>query len=363
MKRNMKRVWKWFGIVAACLVGVIVLYVAYVFAAYDRLPDGMTPEVEKSGEDSEFVAAETFSEKESYSVMTYNIGFGAYLPEYSFFMDGGASSWGKDKDSVTYAVNGAGSVISDADSDFVLLQEVDRDGTRSYHIDELELLKQTLKGYYYTYAQNYDSPFLFYPLMEPHGANKAGLVTLSRAKITDTVRRSLPISESFSKFVDLDRCYSISRIPVKDGKMLCLYNMHMSAYGSSDEIRSGQLSMLYEDMEADYHGGNYVICGGDFNHNLRTENEENAPEWALLFPRDSLPEGFYMAMDEAKEAADTAHNTCRSASGPYSEETTYTVTLDGFIVSDNVIVNNYRHMDLGFQFSDHDPVVMEFSLE
>ena len=114
------------------------------------------------------------------------------------------------------------------------------------------------------------------------------------------MRRSLPISESFSKFVDLDRCYAISRIPVKDGKMLCLYNMHMSAYGSSDEIRTGQLSMLYEDMEADYSAGNYVICGGDFNHNLRTENQENAPEWAYLFPRESLPGGFKMAMTRQK---------------------------------------------------------------
>ena len=254
-------------------------------------------------------------------------------------------------------------MISEADLDFVLLQEVDRSGTRSYHIDELELLKQKLKGYYYVYSQNYDSPFLFFPPWEPHGANKAGLVSFSKAEITDSIRRSLPISESFSKFVDLDRCYSISRIPVKDGKMLCLYNMHMSAYGSSDEIRTGQLTMLYEDMSADYSAGNYVVCGGDFNHNLRTENDENAPEWVHLFPRESLPEGFRVAMDEAKEGADIEHNTCRSASAPYDEQTTYTVTLDGFIVSENVIVNSYQNMDLGYRFSDHDPVVMEFSLE
>lgn len=360
---TMKKVLKWFGIVVLMLLAIFILYVIYVFAAYDRLPDRMVPEVEKSGADSDFEGTEVLSGKESYSIISYNIGFGAYLPEYSFFMDGGKSSWGKDEESVTYAVEGAGSVVSGVDPDFVLLQEVDRDGTRSYHIDELELLKQSLKGYYYIYAQNYDSPFLFFPPWEPHGANKAGLVTFSRAKIADAVRRSLPISESFSKFVDLDRCYSISRIPLEEGKMLCLYNMHMSAYGSSDEIRAGQLSMLYEDMTADFNAGNYVICGGDFNHNLRTESEENAPDWAYLFPRESLPQGFRMAMDEAGEEADIAHNTCRNANEPYSEESTYTVTLDGFIISDNVLVENYQHMDCGYQFSDHDPVVMTFSLK
>lgn len=359
----MRKVWKWSGIFAGVLLALSVVYVIYVFIAYDRLPDKMTLQVAESGENSDFKNSDKKKKKKSYSIMTYNIGFGAYQPDYSFFMDGGKNSWGKDEESVKDAVCGAGEFVRSLDPDFVLLQEVDRDGTRSYHIDELELLNEFVRGYYYTYAQNYDSPFLFYPPWEPHGANKAGLVSYSRGEIADAVRRSLPISESFSKFVDLDRCYAISRIPVKDGKMLCLYNMHMSAYGSSDEIRTGQLSMLYEDMEADYSAGNYVICGGDFNHNLRTENQENAPEWAYLFPRESLPGGFKMAMDEAEDPEDIAHDSCRNADKPYDEKTTYTVTLDGFIISDNVIVNSYRHLDCGYQFSDHDPVVMEFTLE
>lgn len=368
----MKKALKCAGIAAIILLLVLAAYVIYVFAAYYRLPDKLSLEVMRNGEEPAWDTGEGQEEDgfpggRTYSIMTYNIGFGAYRPEYSFFMDGGKSSWGKDADSVAAAVCGAGGIVSDADPDFVFLQEVDRDGTRSYHIDELDLLNQFVEGYYYIYAQNYDSPFLFFPPWEPHGANKAGLVTYSRAEITDAVRRSLPISESFSKFVDLDRCYSVSRVPVTelsgDGRMLCLYNMHMSAYGSSDAIRTGQLAMLYEDMEADYRAGNYVICGGDFNHNLKTETSENAPEWAYPFPRESLPEGFRMAIDDAKDASDTAHNTCRSADEPYHEETTYTVTLDGFIVSDNVTVNSYRHMDCGYEYSDHDPVFMQFELE
>lgn len=360
---RMKKILKWIGIIVALLLIVLVVYVIYVFAAYDRLPDKMTLEVQENGEDSEFETEEEFSEKESFRIMTYNIGFGAYQPDYSFFMDGGKYSWAKDAESVTEAVGGAGELVSSVDPDFVLLQEVDRDGTRSYHIDELELLGQYMKGYYYVYAQNYDSPFLFYPPWQPHGANKAGIVTYSRGEVVDTMRRSLPISESFSKFVDLDRCYSISRIPVKDGKMLCIYNIHMSAYGSSDAIRTGQLSMLYGDMEIDYAAGNYVICGGDFNHNLRIEYQENEPDWAHLFPRESLPEGFRMALDEVEDETAVSHNTCRDTGAPYDEDTTYTVTLDGFIISDNITVESYKHIDSGYQFSDHDPVVMEFALD
>lgn len=359
MKKAVRRIILILIIIAAALGA----YVTYVFRAYYRLPDKLTLEVKRTGENNAFKENFKVNPGGAYFIMTYNIGFGAYQKDYSFFMDGGKSSWGKDEESVMAAVCGMGEIVSTVNPDFILLQEVDLDGTRSYHVNELELINQFIKGYYYDTAQDYDSPFLFFPLWEPHGANKSCLVTYSRAEITDTMRRSLPISESFGKLVDLDRCYSISRIPAENGKQLCIYNVHTSAYGGSDEIRQAQLSMLYEDMVSDYKKGNYVICGGDFNHNLKEGAQENAPEWAYPFPRETLPEGFQMAIDGVKGKEDISHNSCRSAETPYDEETTYTVTLDGFIVSDNVRVNYYQNMDWGYEFSDHDPVLMQFILD
>lgn len=358
----MKKVLKRIGIIVIILLIIVGAYVMYVFGTYYRLPDKLTLEVKRNGENSYFDNNQDITTGKFYWIMTYNIGFGAYRRDYSFFMDGGKSSWAEDEESVIAGICGMGEIINNVNPDFVLLQEVDIDGTRSYHVDQLELMNQFVKGYYYTYAQDYDSPFLFFPPWEPHGANEAGIVTYSKNKITDAMRRSLPISESFSKLVDLDRCYSISRIPMDNNKYLCIYNIHMSAYGSSDAIREGQLSMLYEDMEADYKNGNYVICGGDFNHNLKADNDENAPDWAFPFPKESLPKGFRMAIDGAREE-DIVHNSCRNANEPYNEETTYTVTLDGFIVSDNVTVNYYANMNWGYELSDHDPVIMQFKLD
>lgn len=350
-------------IVLVCLFVAVGIYAAYVMFAYYRLPDMLTLEVNRSGADDGTAEGFQVMEGEEYLIMTYNIGFGAYRRDYSFFMDGGKSSWAKDCDSVLASVSAMGSMVSNVDPDFVMLQEVDRDGTRSYHVDELEILNWFIEGYYYDYAQNYDSPFLFFPPWQPHGANKAGLVTYSRGEITEAIRRSFPISQSMSKFVDLDRCYSISRIPVQNGKFLCLYHVHLSAYGSNDEIREGQLSMLFADMAADYQKGNYVICGGDYNHNMKEGTVENVPEWAYPFPREDIPDGFGMAVDFAQSPEDIAHDSCRSADEPYTEGETFTITLDGFIVSDNVAVNKYWHMDCGYEYSDHDPVLMRFVLK
>ena len=358
----MKKVIKRIVIILIALLLILGAYGAYVLTSYYRLPDNLTLEVKRNGANFYFEDAQPYTTGKFYWAMTYNTGFGAYQKDFSFFMDGGKSSWAEDEDSVIASVCGMGEIINNVNPDFVFLQEVDVDSTRSYHVDQTEILNQFVKGYYYTFAQNYDSPFLFFPPWQPHGVSKSGLLTYSKGQITDAMRRSLPISESLSKLLDLDRCYSVSRIPIENGKSLCLYNMHMSAYGTNDSIRDKQLVMLYADMEADYKKGNYVICGGDFNCDLKGEQEENVPQWAKSFPRESLPEGFRLAIDEAKEE-NIAHNTCRSADKPYNEETSYTITLDGFIISDNINVNYYQHMDWGYEFSDHEPVIMQFRME
>ncbi len=358
MKRKLKKLL----IILAVLAIAFGAYAVYVFKSYYRLPDNLTLEVNRNGENSYFDEDFAIKEGSAYLIMTYNIGFGAYRKDFSFFMDGGKSSWAKDEESVLASVSSMGKIMNDVNPDFILLQEVDIDGTRTYHVDELELLNQFAKGYYYVFAQNYDSPFLFFPPWQPHGANKSGLVTYSREKISGALRRSLPISETLSRILDLDRCYSVVRVPTESGKQLCIYNIHMSAYGSSDEIREGQLAMLYQDMEAEYKRGNYVICGGDFNHNLKEDAGENAPEWAYPFPKESLPEGFRLAIESVRAPEDIAHNSCRSADEPYTEGETYTATLDGFIVSANVTVNYYQNMDWGYEHSDHDPVLMQFIL-
>ena len=42
---------------------------------------------------------------------------------------------------------------------------------------------------------------------------------------------------------------------------------------------------------------------------------------------------------------------------------TYTVTLDGFIISDNIECLSYENVNTGYSYSDHDPVKVEFVLK
>ena len=145
-------------------------------------------------------------------------------------MDGGKESRARSKDAVIENVSSYAEAVAQLNPDFMLFQEVDIDGTRSYHVDERKpLLSQTLStdntSRNYTFAQNYDSPYLFYPILEPHGKNKSGMLTISNMEITESIRRSLPIEDGFMKLLDLDRCYSVNRIPTENGKELVLYNL------------------------------------------------------------------------------------------------------------------------------------------
>lgn len=364
-KRVLRVAGRTVGAFVGALALVVAVYLAYVVLSYKRLPDNLELTV-TNARDGESAQSPVRVGQE-YGIVTYNIGFGAYTPQFSFFMDGGESSVAESEESVLSTVRGAASYVAGTiNPDFVLWQEVDLDSTRSYHVNEYEEIQEFYKDYCRTFAVNYDSAFLFYPLTQPHGKSKAGLAVMSRYPIESALRRSFPISSSFSKFLDLDRCYSINRIPVEGGKYLCLINLHMSAYGSSDEIRQGQIAMLCEDMQREYAAGNYVICGGDFNHDLKalTDDGGERESWAYPFPREQLPAGFRFCLDDfADQERAAMHDSGRNADEAYNPETTYTVTLDGFIISDNVKCAWYENVNLQYRFSDHDPVYMRFVLQ
>ena len=359
-KKSKRSLW-WkipLGVIAG-LLAVVIIYVGYVFISYSRIDDNVPVEViGTAADDTVKVGAE-------YTAMSYNIGFGAYTPDFTFFMDGGTESWAASKESVIDCVNGDIGLLKDHGVDFALIQEVDFDSTRSYHVDQAQLIRDAFTDRSSTLAVNYHSAFLFYPLTQPHGASNSGLLTLSRAGITDSLRRSLPISTGLGKLVDLDRCYSINRVPTDNGKYLVIINVHLSAYGTDGDLQTSQLSMLFNDMKKEYEDGNYVICGGDFNHDFlgnskdifNDEYEEQT--WAAAFPDELIPEHFLKVTDYASGVTTPS---CRNCDVPYGPDC-FTVILDGFIVSDNVDVSYVDIVDNGFTYSDHNPVEMKFSLK
>lgn len=345
------------------ILGVILLvligYISYVLIAYYRVEDFEKLDVKNNSE--ELVKIDT-----EYKVTTYNIGFGAYTADFSFFMDGGDYSRAYDKKTVIKNMNRVIEHIQKENPDIALFEEVDTDSDRAWHVNEYKMLEKGFKGYSSIFAQNYDSPYLFYPVTSPHGASTSGLVTLGKFKFDSAIRRQLPIETSLWKILDLDRCYSKVYLPVENGKMLVVYTTHMSAYTKTPNIATDQVKMLLDDMQKEYDQGNYVLAGGDFNKDLLGDTSKytgiNPPEdytWNKPFPVEFLNDkniSLYAPLDEENPLG-----TCRDSNAPLSKDT-YLVVLDGFLVSDNIEVTLPKVIDTGFDVSDHNPVSMTFTL-
>ena len=362
----MKKVLKIAAIALLAVLAVVLLYVGYVFGTYSRIEDNQALSVTQGSGGVQTAEADT-----EYKVLCWNIGFGAYEDDFGFFMDGGAESRAWSKERLIANIEAIGRTIADENPDISILQEVDFDSDRSYHVDEALALRtfEDLDAWTDSvFAVNYHSAYLFYPITQPHGASKSGLLTTSKLGIRSAVRRSLPVETGVTKILDLDRCYSISRVPTDNGKELVIFLLHMSAYGNSDAIREGQIRMLSQDMQKEYEAGNYVLCGGDFNHDLKASNDDNDDaadyeSWAYPFPREELPEHLSFCIDQLSDTERNAlWNSARNADMEYIPGETYTVTLDGFIISDNIECLQYENVNTGYSYSDHDPVYMKFKL-
>lgn len=338
---------------------VVIFYVSYLFISYKRIPDNQNLEIENNRK-------EIVSSGQEYTILTSNIGFGAYSQDFTFFMDGGKESVGRSEEEVVKNVEGSSKLIKGFNPDFALFQEVDLNSTRSYHVNQYDIIKNDFQQYSSLNAVNYDSAFLFYPLSKPHGKSLAATATFSKYNIESAVRRSLPIAKDINKFFDLDRCYSVAEVPVDNGKKLYVYNVHLSAYGGNPQIREAQMSMLFEDMNEKVSRGYYVICGGDFNHDMtgdslkKLNGAENLEfEWTHPFPFEMLPKSFEVC---TKYSDDELVPTARNCKYPYKKGESIVFVIDGFIVSDNVVCEEVKNIDNEFLFSDHNPVFMKFKL-
>lgn len=342
-------------------------YVAYVALQYSRIADNTALAV--AGQQAAFLQA-----GERYTAATYNIGFGAYNHDFSFFMDSGTMEDGtpvtglyakaRSLQAVEQNTAGAIETLKELSPDFCLLQEVDVKADRSWKVDQTAAVAAALPGYSTTYTSNFHTAYLAYPLNDPIGKTEAGLYTLSRYYIESAVRRSYPVDNGFpTKFFDLDRCFSLFRLPVEGGGELVLINSHMSAYDEGGTIRAAQMKMLAGVLEEEQQKGNWVIVGGDFNHALGgTEtafaSRQEVPGWVFPFRAEELPAGFRVV----QAANQTQVATCRSTDLPYVKGVNYSTVVDGFVVSANVEAAAYN-VDTDFMYSDHNPVQLTFTLK
>lgn len=296
------------------------------------------------------------------TLTTYNIGYCGMDEEIHFFMDGGSLSRSISKEKTEANLKGSIDALKEINEDFTFLQEVDINATRSYKVDQYEEIKNEFKDFTTSFAINYKTPWVPIPLTKPHGKVLAGLMNLSKYKVDESTRYSLPGQEKWPRqLAELDRCILVNRIPVENSKELVLINVHLSAYDKGGFIRKQQLGFLQQFLKEEYDKGNYVIAGGDFNHQIpgsdpeKFEATEEWPSWLQMIPNEFLLNGYKWKFDENTP-------TVRTAGTPYVKGENFRAIIDGFIVSENIKTIDIKGKELDFKYSDHNPLTIKFKL-
>jgi endonuclease/exonuclease/phosphatase family metal-dependent hydrolase len=137
-------------------------------------------------------------------------------------------------------------------------------------------------------------------------------------------------------------------------------NIHNSAYDDGS-LKAQQMVFLQELFLREYAKGNYVIAGGDWNqcppffaYDRFMPGQGQGYEQQNVNP-DLLPADWQWVYDPTVP-------TNRKVSDPFVKGQTFVTLIDFFLVSPNIRVTKARGIDLGFQFSDHQPVWMEVEL-
>jgi endonuclease/exonuclease/phosphatase family metal-dependent hydrolase len=294
------------------------------------------------------------------SIMTWNIGYCGLDKDMDFFYDGGTQVFTPEAHCVKNLSEVINFLNSKTDMDLIFLQEVDRDSKRSYEFDEFNIISDHLKSYSPYLAVNYDVFFVPVPLSSPMGKVLSGISILSKPKPSTAIRYKFPGQYGFPKqLFMLDRCFLVNRYPLTNGKELILINTHNEAFDPGD-IRKAQMDYLKSFVIEEYRNGNYIIAGGDWNQcppDFKPEFTGNQVNTAqMVLNSDYLPSDWKWAYDNT-----TPSN--RTVVAAYDPAITTTTVIDFFLLSPNIDLASVKCVNLNFENSDHNPVIIKARLK
>lgn len=349
--KTLKKIIKYLGI---SILSIVLIFAG--FLGYMTLKDYRPARVEELTVGGAQNPSKTISD--TISLYTWNIGYAGLGAEQDFFFDGGKMVR-PSKELQSNYLNGILETLQNLDStDFILLQEVDRNSKRSYFKDQLGPIQQSCPDYSTGFAFNYRTKFVPQPVSNPYGRCFSGILTLSRISPSKATRHSLAADASWpTGLFMLKRCFSCFRYPTSNGKELVVINQHLSAYDDGT-VKQQQMDTLKMTLLNEYNKGNYVVVGGDWN--------QYPPGYLPVLKKKDVIVEKSVDMDYPstgwKWVFDDSVPTNRKLYEPFVKGQTDEVVIDYFLVSPNVNVIDVRGVDLGFRNSDHQPVYVKLSL-
>ena len=302
---------------------------------------------------------DVLSDTITFSIINWNIGYCGLNKEMDFFYDGGKNVR-PSEEKVKENIQGVKSYLQkNQNTDFILLQEVDKHSKRSYYFNEFDTIAGMFPERTSVYGKNYDVFFVPSPPTDPMGKVNSGLMTISKYVPETSVRYSFPGNYAFpTGLFMLDRCFLVNRYKLTNEKELLIINTHNSAYDDGS-LKAQQMKYLKDFLKDEYKKGNYIVVAGDWNQcppNFKADFKDNIMDTIVRtdISPDYLPKWNWLY--------DNRLPTNRRVSAPYEKGKTLTTVIDFLLLSPNIKGISVKNIDVGFKYSDHQPVKASFRL-
>lgn len=307
--------------------------------------------------------ASSTSVPDTFSILIWNIGYCGLGKEMDFFNDGGKSVRASQEQSEIYLTEIRNYISTLSEHvEFLLLQEVDRNSKRSYHIDQYEAISNDLNGFESVFALNYDVKFVPVPFQipyKPYGKTFGGLMSLSQFSSTSSLRVQYPGGFSWpTSLYMLNRCALEQTYNLSIGKKLMIVNTHNTAYDETGEIKKTEMEFMRNRYDSLTNAGYHIIIGGDWN---QIPPDFDPKKFSTNLVSGYTPHGIESSMipENWKVIYDDQNPTNRSNETPFLAGRNYTTLIDFFMVSPDVSVLDIKTLKLDFKYSDHEPVLLK----
>lgn len=355
MKDKAKKFFKIFTIVL-----ISFLYLAVVFLLFSTITEYKPLKIENIALESKLSNNPMTSDE--ISIFMWNIGHAGLSKEMDDYTEGG----NKQKPGIDIYQKTLNALLNKLSAfsyvDFMLLQEVDVFSNRSYYINQRNIIADFLPDFSNTFALTDDVQFKLFPLYSPLGRLKSGLQTLTKFTPIEIQRRAYPSQANWPTQVFLPRsCFLINRYLLDNGKHFLVINTQYAPIGLG---MSGN-----KDMEAlklfvtnEYNKGNYVIVGGDWNMNPPGFKKMLSFNKAKLSKHNNEILDKLMPSDW-KWVYDNDIPSKRKLNAAFNAQSTLTTVTDFFLLSPNIQSLNISCLDMKFEYSAHNPVLITIKLK
>ena len=297
-----------------------------------------------------------FSDMQTLTVVTWNVGFAGMGPTATLRLSGGNSFIPSASKMVQKNMVKITDTLLQANADVFTLQELSSGSIVNMWHDMRTSISTALETHHVFEASSFAFPLFFRVLKNEHGV---GTYIRNTWTVEDASQTTFSASELYYGFIGRRDRMLTTRIINENGVRLAIVNSHLASYDPRGTVRVKQLKELVAYVQSLYTDGTEVLVGADWNlHNNEAtfcHGEELSELCACKFPFEHIPDGWGMHFP-------TNASTVRATNKPYRKGWTKTATIDGFLCSPGISVQDIQAIDLEFAYSDHNPVAMTISL-